>query len=98
MQLADVGDLRGRVPGLLPGAAGGSGERGHFWHEQQNTAAYNFRRSIGRLAHGLSPVYTRQTRSDFLQLDQHHNGGGSDKVKQESTKKRSVNFSTASFQ
>ena len=28
MQPADVGDLRGRVPGLLPGAAGGSGERG----------------------------------------------------------------------
>ena len=27
MQPADVGDLRGRVPGLLPGAAGGSVER-----------------------------------------------------------------------
>ena len=29
MQPADAGDLRGRVPGLLPDAAGGSGERGH---------------------------------------------------------------------
>ena len=72
MQPADAGDLRGRVPGLLPDAAGGSGERGHFWHEQQNTAANNFRRFIGRLAQGLSPVFTRRPKPDQISylLDQ----------------------------
>ena len=72
MQPADVGDLRGRVPGLLHDAAGGSGERGHFWHEQQNTAANNFRRFIGRLAQGLSPVFTRRPKPDQISylLDQ----------------------------
>ena len=86
MQPVRVGDLRGRVPGLLPDAAGGSGERGHFWHEQQNTAANNFRRSIGRLAQGLSPVYTRRQNPIRFPSARpsSQRGGGSDEVKQES--------------
>ena len=87
MQPVRVGDLRGRVPGLLPDAAGGSGERGHFWHEQQNTAAYNFQTIDPVPSPRPEPgVHSSpQTRSDLLParptLQRRR-----EEVKQESTK------------
>ena len=73
MQPADAGDLRGRVPGLLPDAAGGSGERGHSGTSSRTPPPTTTRRSIRCLASGLSPVYTRQPKPDQIscQLDQH---------------------------
>ena len=57
-----------------------------LWHEKQNTAANNYKMINWTPSPRPEPhVHSSpETRSDFLPLDQHHNGGGSDKVKQES--------------
>ena len=87
MQPADAGDLRGRVPGLLPDAAGGSGERGHSGTSsttsQLNTTSDDYPTPSPWPVPGVHS--SPQTRSDLLParptLQRRR-----EEVKQESTK------------
>ena len=69
MQPADAGDPRGRVPGLLPDAAGGAGERGHTLaraaqHRSSTQIQTIYRKPSLRPAPRVHS--STETRSDFL--------------------------------